>query len=129
MCCGTKKNAPQCPSNVPSGRIFVLFVRGNFKAEGCQVVSVIAGVVIHVAKGVCILQRSCPKGDAPPLLAWCFLGPGVACLLALCLSEILRALHIFVCYTMLSRKPANRQYDRERHRMSWHMRIEAGVAL
>ena len=70
----------------------VILVRSNLTAESGQVVPVIAGVVIHVAEGVGVLQGSCPKSDAPPFLASAVFGLAAACLLALGLPEVLSSL-------------------------------------
>ena len=70
----------------------VIFVRSNLIAESRQVVPVIAGVVIHVAEGVGVLQGSRPKCDAPPFFAGAVFGLAAACLLALGLPEVLSTL-------------------------------------
>ena len=70
----------------------VILVRSNLIAESCQVVPVIAGVVIHVAEGVDVLQGSRPKSNAPLFLARAVFGLAAACLLALGLPEVLSTL-------------------------------------
>ena len=70
----------------------LILVKSNLIAESCQVVPVIAGVVIHVSKGVGVLQGSRPKSDAPRFLASAVYGLTAACLLALGLPEVLSTL-------------------------------------
>ena len=78
---------------LPAGEgVMLILVRSNLIAESCQVVPVIAGVVIHVSKGVGVLQGSRPKTDAPPFPASAVFGLAAACLLALGLPEVLSTL-------------------------------------
>ena len=70
----------------------VILIRSHLVAEGCQAVPVIAGVVIHVAEGVGVLQGARPEGDAPLLLARAVFGLAAARLLALGLPEVLSTL-------------------------------------